>query len=81
MPMPVLEIEAYDVARCSHGATVSSVDEEQLFYMMSRGLPRQEAAQAIMEGFFRQGLERLGSDGLRRGVVRALRRKLASRPG
>ena len=78
MPMPVLEIEAYDVARCSHGATVSSVDEEQLFYVMSRGLPRQEAAQAIVEGFFRQGLERLGSDGLRRGVVRALQRKLAS---
>jgi Fe-S cluster assembly protein SufD len=80
-PMPVLEIEAYDVARCSHGATVSSVDEEQLFYMMSRGVPRQEAAQAIVEGFFRQGLERLGSDGLRRGVVRALQRKLASRRG
>jgi len=76
MPMPVLEIEAYDVERCSHGATVSSVDEEQLFYLMSRGIPREEASQAVVEGFFRQGLERLGSDGLRRSVVRALQRKL-----
>ncbi len=58
-PIPVLEIEAHDVARCSHGATVSSVDEEQLYYMMSRGLSRQEATEAIVDGFFREGLGRL----------------------
>ena len=54
-PIPVLEIEAHDVARCSHGATVSSVDEEQLYYMMSRGLSRREATEAIVDGFFRAG--------------------------
>jgi Fe-S cluster assembly protein SufD len=58
-PIPVLEIEAHDVARCSHGVTVSSVDEEQLYYMMSRGLTREDATQAIIEGFLRQGLESL----------------------
>lgn len=79
-PMPVLEIEAYDVSRCSHGATVSSLDEEQLFYLMSRGLSRARAETAMVEGFFRQGLDRLDGDGLREGVERALRRKL-SRPG
>ncbi len=57
--IPVLEIEAHDVARCSHGVTVSSVDEEQLYYMMSRGLTREDATQAIIEGFLRQGLESL----------------------
>ncbi|MGA2286125.1 MAG: Fe-S cluster assembly protein SufD [Dehalococcoidia bacterium] len=58
-PIPVLEIEAHDVARCSHGATVSSVDEEQLYYIMSRGLSRREATEAIVDGFFREGLERM----------------------
>jgi Fe-S cluster assembly protein SufD len=76
-PMPVLEIEAYDVLRCSHGATISSLDEEQLFYLMSRGLSRGQAETAIVEGFFRQGLDRLNGDGLREGVERALRRKLS----
>jgi Fe-S cluster assembly protein SufD len=76
-PMPILEIEAYDVLRCSHGATISSLDEEQLFYLMSRGLSRGQAETAMVEGFFRQGLDRLNGDGLREGVERVLRRKLA----
>jgi Fe-S cluster assembly protein SufD len=80
-PIPVLEIEAHDVARCSHGATVSSVDEEQLYYMMSRGLSRQEATQAIVDGFFRQGLARLslvrGYDAIGRELERRLLAKVA----
>jgi Fe-S cluster assembly protein SufD len=86
-PIPVLEIEAHDVKRCSHGATVSSVDEDQLYYMMSRGLSREEASRAIVEGFFQQGIELLPGcrqddrqDGLRRQIGRALKRKLLARP-
>ncbi len=75
-PIPVLEIEAYDVARCSHGATVSSVDEEQLYYMMSRGLSRREATEAIVDGFFREGLERLSLAREREFVARTLGRRL-----
>jgi Fe-S cluster assembly protein SufD len=75
-PVPVLEIEAHDVARCSHGATVSSVDEEQLYYMMSRGLTRKEATRAIVDGFFRQGLERLTSVRLDEAIGRTLERRL-----
>ena len=40
--IPGLEILANDV-RCTHGATLSQVDREQLFYLMARGLPRAEA--------------------------------------
>src|SRR4029078_6652483 len=40
--IPGLEILANDV-RCTHGATLGQVDREQLFYLMSRGLSRQEA--------------------------------------
>ncbi|MDI6857680.1 MAG: SufD family Fe-S cluster assembly protein [Dehalococcoidia bacterium] len=77
-PMPVLEIEAHDVSRCSHGATVSSLDEEQLFYLMSRGLSGRQAETAIVEGFFRQALDRLDGDGVRSGIERVLRRRLTA---
>ena len=48
--IPGLEILANDV-RCTHGATLSQVDREQLFYLMARGLPEDEAAKLIVNGF------------------------------
>ena len=65
--IPKLEIEADDV-RCGHGAAVSSLDEEQLYYLMSRGLTREEAQSMIIEGFYEDVLGkwienvRLGED-------------------
>jgi len=49
--IPNLEIAASDILGCTHGATVGKVDEEQLFYLMCRGLTRVEATQLIVEGF------------------------------
>jgi Fe-S cluster assembly protein SufD len=54
--IPKLEILADDV-KCSHGATVGPVDQEQVFYLMSRGLAREQAEELIVLGFFRQVLE------------------------
>ncbi|OGY18085.1 MAG: hypothetical protein A2784_02875 [Candidatus Chisholmbacteria bacterium RIFCSPHIGHO2_01_FULL_48_12] len=48
--VPNLEIEADDV-KCSHAATVGKIDEEQLFYLMSRGLRQADARDIIVEGF------------------------------
>jgi Fe-S cluster assembly protein SufD len=48
---PRLEIENNDV-RCTHGATVGPLDEEQRFYLTSRGIPRAEAERLLLEGFF-----------------------------
>jgi Fe-S cluster assembly protein SufD len=61
--IPKLEILADDV-KCSHGATVGPVDKEQLFYLMSRGLARQEAEELIVSGFFRQVVEGCSIDGV-----------------
>ena len=66
--LPNLEIEADDV-RCSHGATVGHLDEEELFYLMSRGLPRRAAERLVVFGFFGEVLERLPLP----GVVEELR--------
>lgn len=48
--IPNLEILANDV-KCSHAATISNISEEQVFYLMSRGLTRKKAEEVIVEGF------------------------------
>jgi Fe-S cluster assembly protein SufD len=48
--VPELEIKTDDV-KCSHAASVSKIPEVQLFYLMSRGLSRQEAKTLVVEGF------------------------------
>ncbi len=62
--IPSLEIEANEV-RASHGATISKVDPEQLFYLMSHGLPEQEARRLIVEGFFEPVMGRIPLDSVR----------------
>ena len=70
--IPNLEIEANDV-KCSHASTVGPIDDDQLYYLESRGIPPGDAERLIILGFFDDVLERLPvsalSDGLRRSVV------------
>jgi Fe-S cluster assembly protein SufD len=75
--IPSLEIEANDV-RCTHGATVGQVDEDQLFYLMARGLARRDAEQLIIRGFFEPVLERIPAESLRALVTEAIERKAAA---
>jgi Fe-S cluster assembly protein SufD len=56
--IPNLEIKANDV-RCTHGATVSQVEDEHMFYLQARGIPRSEAQKLIVEGFFRPVIDRI----------------------
>jgi len=56
--IPGLEILANDV-RCSHGATVSRINPEQLFYLQARGIPLPEAERLIVQGYFRPVIERV----------------------
>jgi Fe-S cluster assembly protein SufD len=56
--IPGLEILANDV-RCTHGATISPVDRDELFYCMARGLSRGAAERLIVRGFFQDILDRI----------------------
>ncbi|MCX7712116.1 MAG: Fe-S cluster assembly protein SufD [Chthoniobacterales bacterium] len=56
--MPGLEINA-DQVRCTHGATSGEINEEELFYLVARGIPRSKARRMIVMGFFRSVLERI----------------------
>ena len=56
--MPGLEILA-DEVRCTHGATSGHVDDEELFYLLSRGISHKAAQELIVHGFLNEVLERL----------------------
>ncbi len=73
---PGLEIEADDV-RCTHGATSGQVDTEELFYLLSRGIPLREAQRLVVFGFLNEVTERLPEGEL----CEMLRDKLHARLG
>ena len=73
--IPSLEIAANDV-RASHGATTGQIDEEQLFYLMCRGVPEKEARRLIVQGFFEPVLEKIPSGELRTRLRGSIVRKL-----
>ncbi|MBQ7502153.1 Fe-S cluster assembly protein SufD [bacterium] len=58
--MPKLEIIADDV-RCTHGASFTEHDENQLFYLQSRGLSEKEAKNMLVEGFFGEIIQKTGN--------------------
>jgi Fe-S cluster assembly protein SufD len=73
--IPNLEIEANDV-RCGHAASVGPVEEETLFYLQSRGIPRDEAERLVVTGFFQEVLDRVALDEVRRGAELAIQEEL-----
>ncbi|MCK9517774.1 MAG: Fe-S cluster assembly protein SufD [Dehalococcoidia bacterium] len=74
---PVLEILTNDVIRVSHGATAGPVDEEQLFYMESRGLPPADAEALLVSGFLSEVIDRIGDEQLREEVRASLDARMA----
>lgn len=55
---PILEILANDV-RCTHGVTIGTVDDEQLYYLANRGIGRREATALIVEGYIADVLDKI----------------------
>jgi Fe-S cluster assembly protein SufD len=75
--IPGLEILANDV-RCTHGATIGQVDEEQLYYLMARGLPEREAKRLIVEAFFEPVLARIPLEPVRDQLRAEIERKIGT---
>ena len=73
--MPGLEILNDDV-RCTHGATNGPVNEEELFYLQARGIPREAASRLIVNGFFNALLEKLPDPELREYLMDLLAKRL-----
>ena len=73
--IPNLEIENNEV-RCGHAASVGPVEEDTLFYLESRGIPRREAERLIVFGFFQEVLDRVPLTEVRDGLAAAIEREL-----
>lgn len=78
--VPNLEIETNDV-RCSHASTVGPIDEEQRFYLESRGVPTAEAERLIIAGFFEEVLDALPVSSLADGLRARIAEKLDDNAG
>ena len=73
--IPGLEIEADDV-RCTHGSTSGRVDEQQVFYAMTRGYTRREAVRMIVAGFFQQVFDRITIESVRDALGESIGRRV-----
>lgn len=74
--IPGLEIGANEVS-ASHGATTGKIDEEQLFYLMVRGIPQEEAERIIVQGFFEPVLQRIPLESLRNRLRRSIIQRMS----
>ncbi len=75
--VPQLEILANDV-RCTHGASVGTVEDEQLYYLESRGLSRNAARDMVVNGFFEDLIGKLPEESLKAAVRKAVNAKLGT---
>jgi Fe-S cluster assembly protein SufD len=73
--IPGLEIMADDV-RCTHASTIGKIDDEELFYLLSRGISEKDARQIIVEGFFDPIMQRIPFDGVRARFKKAIVEKM-----
>ena len=76
--IPGLEIEADDV-RCTHAATFGTLEQEPIFYLMSRGIPRADAELMVTEGFFDELLARIPFERVRDRLRTALDLKIVGK--
>ena len=75
---PELEIFADDVV-CGHGATVGSLDPEQVFYLRSRGIPKDDAEAMLLEAFGGEAIDRVEDERLAEALRAPFRSWLAFR--
>ena len=75
---PELEIYADDVA-CSHGSTSGAIDEDALFYLRSRGVPKADATDLLTLAFLAEAVDEIENKDLAEDMVSRLRNWLARR--
>ncbi len=73
--IPGLEIQADDVA-CTHAAATGQIEEEHIFYLMARGIPRVEAERMIIHGFFDDVMQRIPFEEVRDRITDLIDEKL-----
>ena len=79
--MPNLEILTGEVVGAGHASTSGRLEDEHLFYLMARGIPRDEARRLVIRGFFGQLIAKIEVAELRERITAAIENELARLPG
>jgi Fe-S cluster assembly protein SufD len=79
--VPNLEIETGEVAGAGHASATGRFDDEQLFYLQSRGVPEDEARRLVVRGFFADLVGRIGVPEVTDRVLDTVERELAHHMG
>ena len=74
--VPNLEIETGEIEGAGHASATGRFDDEQLFYLMARGIPEDEARRLVVRGFFAGVVQRIGVPEVREHLMEALEREL-----
>jgi Fe-S cluster assembly protein SufD len=75
--VPNLEIETGDILGAGHAATTGRFDDQQLFYLRSRGIDEAEARRLVVHGFFADIIHKIGLPELEKGLMQAVEKELA----
>lgn len=74
---PNLEIENGNIVGAGHASSVGRFDDEELFYLQSRGIPEAQARKLVVRGFFAELVEEIGIDAIAGHLMEAIDRRLA----
>jgi Fe-S cluster assembly protein SufD len=74
--VPNLEIETGEIAGAGHASATGRFDDEQMFYLQSRGIPDDEARRMVVRGFFADLVSQIGVVSVEQGLMRAIDREL-----
>jgi len=74
--IPNLEIETGEVIGAGHASATGRFDDEQLFYLMSRGIPSEVARKLVVRGFFTELLGKIPVEELRDRLAAAIDARL-----
>jgi len=75
--MPNLEIETGEVVRAGHASATGRFDDEQLFYLRSRGIPEEQARRLVVRGFFGEIISKIAVPDVRERLTAAIEHELA----
>ena len=74
--VPNLEIETGEIVGAGHASTTGRFDDQQLFYLQSRGIPEEQARRLVVRGFFNSIVARIGDDELSERIMAAIDEEL-----
>jgi Fe-S cluster assembly protein SufD len=74
--VPNLEIETGEIEGAGHASATGRFDDEQIFYLMSRGVPEVQAKRLVVRGFLADVIKRIPSESLQDRLIKAVESKL-----